>query len=502
MTIVSEEASNLAEILNEVVRASKSGRIAYDELVRILPSAVADSNMICDVISGLEDKGIRVVGVTESSEDDEGDSGGNSLVDTLGAYLKQIGQTRLLDKDEEVALFQIIESAETKTRDLFHRFPFAPDMYIHVLKSLESGDKRFDGVVSDGFNGNCDAYRKFVPSFCECLLSARKRLEESECESARAELMRCLDVLSFRHEVVEDMCSDVENGIYNPYMSLVESSDDPENDKRIEGLKKRMGMPPDKFLSLFRELRNMISVSEFARSRIVEANLRLVVHTAKKYIHRGCPFMDLIQEGSIGLMTAVKKFEYKRGHKFSTYATWWIRQTITRALSNQSRTIRLPAHIVEAVNKLKNAEARCVSRLGHMSSDRAIADEIGVTVERLKQLREANKQTVSLDSVIRDGEDTTYGEVIPDTESASPAENTDGNMLKEEMRRVLSCLTERERLVIDYHYGLSDGMAKTLEEIGHLFNVTRERVRQVEIDAMAKLRKSGNVAALARFLQR
>ena len=143
-----------------------------------------------------------------------------------------------------------------------------------------------------------------------------------------------------------------------------------------------------------------------------------------------------------------------------------------------------------------------MSRLGHMSSDRAIADEIGVTVERLKQLREANKQTVSLDSVIRDGEDTTYGEVIPDTESASPAENTDGNMLKEEMRRVLSCLTERERLVIDYHYGLSDGMAKTLEEIGHLFNVTRERVRQVEIDAMAKLRKSGNVAALARFLQR
>lgn len=502
MAILRDVASDLANILDEVVRRSKSGRISCDELIRMLPSGFMDSDAACDFIMELEDRGVRISGSMEVKDEDR-ESDGNRLSDSLGSYLRQIGQTRLLGKDEEVALFQIIEAAEEKTREIFHRFPFAPDMYMSVLEGVAHGDKRFDGVVSDDFHGSCDLYRKFVPEFRECLMSARAELERKvssgePSESARAELSRCLDALSFRQEVVEEMCENVRRGIFDPYMDAIDGKCD---SRKADPIASKMGMRPDAFVPMFRELISAMDASSLARSTLVEANLRLVVHMAKKYIHRGCPFMDLIQEGSIGLMTAVRKFEYRRGHKFSTYATWWIRQTITRALSNQSRTIRLPAHIVEAVQKLKSAEVRCMSRLGHRSSDEDIAREVGVSVERLRQLMDADRQTVSLDSAIRDGDDSTYSDVIPDVDCASPADETDGNMLKDEIRRALSFLSERERLVIDYHYGLSDGSPKTLEEIGKLFNVTRERVRQVEIDAICNLRQSGNIEALARFLK-
>lgn len=438
----------------------------------------------------------------EIGEPDE-DRGGTGRRDYAKTYLAQTGKKRLLGNDEVVALFQVIEECESKTRDIFHRFRFATDMYIDILRTLERGDRRFDSVVSDGFEGNCDSYRSLVPGFVACLSAARDRLLRSEGsdkyrEMAMDELVRCLEILSFRQETIEEMCDCAGRNVFDKYIELKSgSSGDQESIRMIEA---SMGMPPDIFVSTFRELRKVMDACQSARSRIVESNLRLVVYIAKKYIHCGYSFMDLVQEGSIGLMTAVRKFRYKKGHKFPTYASWWIRQAITRALSNQSRTIRLPANVVEEIHRLKSAESRHLSRHGGVASDKTIADEMGISVNRVRHLRDVDRQTVSLDGPVKDGDDMTYGEFLGDSSVTSPAEETEGKLLKDDIRMALNCLTERERLVLDYHYGLSDGIAKTLEEIGRLFNVTRERVRQVEIEAIGRLRESGCIATLAKYL--
>ena len=454
MTNSDETTNELVKKLKDVADRRKNRRITLDELIGMLPCGSDDIRIIDCVIDRLERIGVSV-------DDEEDDRCGNSLKDLVGEYLRQIGKTRLLGRDEEVALFGIIGEAESRMRETFHSLPFAPKMYIDVLLGLASGERRFDGVVSEEYPCGCDTYRSLVPSFCACISNA----------SGTEEFVRCVDSLSFRSEVVEEMCCDACRTMQN-----------------------------GEFVDAFSTIKEMMDTCNAARSRIVESNLRLVVHTAKKYLRRGCSFMDLIQEGNIGLTTAVRKFDSGRGHKFSTYATWWIRQAITRALSNQARTIRLPAHIVEAVHKLRSAESRHSSEYGRDANDLEIANEIGVSVDRLKQLRDADRQTVSLDWTIRDGDDATYGDMIPDAECASPSDGAESGMLKDGLRVAMSCLTERERLVIDYHYGLSDGVQKTLEEIGKMFNVTRERVRQVEIDAMEKLRSSSSATVLAKFL--
>lgn len=439
-----------------------------------------------------------------SGDDAEGadggdERGGDALDDPMGAYVRQAGEARLLSKDEETALFQIVAAAEERVRNAFNSLPFAAEMYIRVLRSLADGGRRFDSVVSDDFEGNCDSYRSMIPMFCECLAEADARSKNGP-DWARAELAACFRALSFRHEVVEEMCDDAEQSLYAPYCKLLASpSSDPVGIQRLESA---IGMPRDTFLEVFRGLRRDLDACQSARSRIVEANLRLVMYVARKYVRRECSFLDLVQEGSIGLMTAVRKFEYGRGLKFSTYATWWIRQTITRAVSSQSRTIRLPAHVVEAVHKMKSVESRAISAGARSFSDDVIAYEMGVSAERVRQLREADRQSVSLDSEIRTGEDTTLGDMIADTSSRSPAEEADSNILKSEVQELVrECLSERERLVVSYHYGLDGRAPKTLEAIGDLFNVTRERVRQVELEAMAKLRASGRIGVLAKYLQ-
>ena len=478
--------------MNEVARKSRSGRISYDELRQSASSCVHGVLGLEEIVTALGERGIRVDGY--DGDDDErceyeSGYGGNSI-DSVGAYIRQINQTRLLNKDEERALFMMIDELEARTRALFNGFLFAADFYIEVLSGLERGDRRFDRVVSDRFVGGSDAYKDMIGGFMECLASAKANLSASigtaDEPAAREDMTRCLDALSFRNEVIEKMCEDAEQRVYGDSASQIDAS----LGTRTEALEPEFG-----------ELKETLSALHSARSMIVEANLRLVVHNAKKYEKYGCGLMDIIQEGSIGLMTAVRKFDYRRGHKFSTYATWWIRQTITRALSNQSRTIRLPAHMVEALRKMKSADARHMAKTGHKATDEQLADATGTSVECIRRLKDAQLRTMSLDSPIRDGDDSTFADMIQDAGAADPSEETEKGMLGSAVRNVLGCLSERERLVISYHYGLEDGEAKTLEDIGRLFNVTRERIRQVELEALEKIRSSGQAAALAAFLR-
>ena len=271
--------------------------------------------------------------------------------------------------------------------------------------------------------------------------------------------------------------------------------------KRLDEIRKTYRLDPTELVNLVKEVRVDMREAHRAKTEMVRANLRLVISIAKKYTNRGLNFLDLIQEGNMGLMKAVEKFEYKRGYKFSTYATWWIRQAITRSIADQARTIRIPVHMIETLNKVMQVQKQLLQELGHEPTPDEVATEMNFPVERVQSIMKMAQQPISLQSPVGDSDDTNFGDFIEDKAAENPYDMTAYSLLREKLMDVLESLTPRERKVLSLRFGLQDGYSRTLEEVGKQFNVTRERIRQIEAKALRKMRHPTRIRQLQGFFE-
>ncbi len=539
-----KEEGEFQQKLEEIVaQAKEQGYITYEEINEILPMNFDTADQIDQVLIFLSGMDVQVLNQAEVERQKERKKEVKEIEgivkktegtpdDPVRMYLKEMGSVPLLTREEEVEISKRIEKAQIQIERIILRFRYATKEAISIAQSLMGGKDRFDKLISEKEVLDKAAYQKMLPKLTDLLkgedhhietllIQLRSPLKKGEEAKIHEEIEKCrirtqayLRRFHCRHNIIEDF-GEVVFKAYDRFLffekEINELKTRAERNKfaaaklaaarrKLEKIEIAGGRNLEEFKKDVRMLQRWMDKSQEAKREMVESNLRLVISIAKKYTNRGLSFLDLIQEGNMGLMKAVEKFEYRRGYKFSTYATWWIRQAVTRAIADQARTIRIPVHMIETINKVLRGAKKLMMETGREPSPEELAQELGLTPERVREIYKIAQHPISLQAEVGEGGESQFGDFLEDTGVESPAEATGYSILKDKMNEVLTTLTERERIVLIQRFGLLDGKPKTLEEVGVAFNVTRERIRQIEAKALRKMRHPIRSKQLRAFL--
>lgn len=530
-----------------VALAKEQGSLTYDQVYGFLPDEIYGTERIEELLNTLDGLGIELVDSIDgkrrshderSAAEETGDRSHllqemahSSSSDPIRMYLSQMAEIPLLNREEEIALAKKIELTRKRFRRNLLRSFYALELTVKTLQKVHDGELPFDRTIKVSLTEQLTKEQvqarmpHNLPTLVRlmddqrvdfaCMVNRNadkeaKREARGRYLRRREKMLVLVEELSLRTRRLQPMIAELEKYAHRVDEVKAELEDLRQNDApqdkidsvraELKQLLRRTLESPSSLRTRARQLRQQFRTFENVKRELSSGNLRLVVSIAKKYRNRGLSFLDLIQEGNTGLMRAVDKYEYRRGFKFSTYATWWIRQAITRAIADQARTIRIPVHMIDVLTKLRNTAKRLQQELGREPTTEETALAADVSLEETERVLDIGRHPVSLDRPVGDGDDCSFGEFVEDHNTANPYQLANNGLLRERIEELLKTLTYREREIIRLRYGLADGYSYTLEEVGRIFKVTRERVRQIEAKAVAKLQNPVRSQMLSSFV--